>query len=349
MEKYILTGGPGVGKTTILNGLRTAGEITLDEAAREIISEQQRKEFGVLPWTDLAGFQRLTMGRQLQQEKEISLVKPPRIFQDRSLVDGIAYAEEGGVDSPRGIYQFIQQADYTKVFFLEQLPFYQQDGERKEDHELAKRIHDRLYQVYDRLGFDIVTVPICGSIKERVQFVLKEATSQKNREIERKYRVDHATVKNILQQYAVKHAGTDHEENTLYDFRDILKNSDCLFRIRKNNYQHLLTIKGPNKSADFTNKLEYNFSIPKPVSVVLDALLPEALSYSKCRENYHPLGDSRCTISMDYLPELGEFVEVEAASENQVLLWEKRLSLGEYHIQESYPALVRKHENANSD
>jgi len=348
MEKYILTGGPGVGKTTILNELGKSGEMTLSEAAREIIAEEQKKEPGILPWTNLAEFQKRTMQRQVQQEREAVQHKPTRIFQDRSLVDSIAYAEVGGINVPDGLYELVEQANYSRVFFLEQLPFYKQDKERKEDSELAQRIHQRLYQVYDRLGFDLVPVPVCNSIEERVQFVLREAHGERNREIERKYRVEHNQVKEMLSRYLVKHVGTDNEENTLYDFGNILKDLGCTFRIRQNNGEPILTLKGPTKSADFTNKPEYNFSIPKSVSTALDMLLPVAVTYSKRRENYRPLGDAKCTISFDYLLGVGEFVEIEAATENQVLLWEKRLGISEYLINKSYPALVKEHENANS-
>jgi len=354
MEKYIITGGPCVGKTGILKKLQEVGENTLDEVAREIIAEEKKKENGILPSTNLAAFQALTMQRQLKREKEISFTKPARIFQDRGLADSIAYREEAGLAVPDELYRLIEQANYTRIFFLEKLPFYIQDAERKESPELALRIHQRLYQVYDRLGFDIVTVPLGksaeekASIEERVQFILKEAQCKKNREIERKYRVDHAHVKAALQQYVVKHVGTDNEENTLYDFGDVLKDRGCVFRIRENNGEHLLTVKGPNGSPDMTNKLEYNLSISQLVSKAIQIILPESISYSKRRENYRPLGDARCTISLDQLPELGEFVEIEAATENQVLLWEKRLGIAGYAIKESYPQLVRNAKIANS-
>lgn len=341
MEKYIITGGPGVGKTTLLNELGKAGEITLSEVAREIIAEEQKKEKGILPWTNLAEFQKLTAQRQVHKEKSVGNGYN-RIFQDRSLVDSIAYAEEGRVAVPDGVYRLIEQANYTRIFYLEQLPFYAQDEERKEDVKLARKIHQKLYQVYDRLGFDIVTVPVCNSIEERVQFVLKEAHHKKNREIERKYRVVHSQVKETFERYIVKPVGTDNEKNTLYDFHDILKELDCTFRMRENNDEHILTLKGPNKGLNLANKLEYNFSISETVSKALDLVLPQSFSYSKRRENYRPLGDARCTISLDYLPQLGEFVEIEASTENQVWLWEKRLGIGEYAVNKSYPVLIKE-------
>ena len=146
----------------------------------------------------------------------------------------------------------------------------------------------------------------------------------------------------MLQQYAVNYIGTDDEKNTLYDFHEILKELGFVLRIRENNEKHILTIKGPSKSATFTHKKEYNFSIPKAVSKSLQMVLPAAISYNKRRENYKPLGDNKCTISLDYLPQLGEFVEIEAGTENQVSLWERRLGLAQNLIQESYPGMIRK-------
>ena len=354
MEKYIITGGPGTGKTEILKRLSKQGFATVPEVARQVIAEEQQKEKitssyqGILPWTNLALFQDLVIERQLQQEAGLHGKNHKRVFLDRGLADNPAFAEVGNVTIRQDIYDLIELANYQRVFYLEQLPFYAQDQERKEDADLAKRIHEQLYRVYDRLGFDIVTVPVCSSIEERVQFVLKGTQQEKNREIEKKYRINHDLVKEILGRYVVKYAGTDNEENKLYDFNGILKDAGCVFRIRENNGEHILTLKGPTKNADFTNKLEYNFPIPKMVSKTIDMILPESVSYSKRRENYHPLGDTRCTISLDYLHGLGEFVEIEAATENQVLLWEKRLQLTPYAIKESYPALVRKNENTDS-
>lgn len=347
MEKYILTGGPGVGKTTLLDRLADEGFTTLPEVARELIAEEQKKEGGILPWNDVALFEELVIGRQLQQEKKVQHHGNAKMFLDRSLVDPLAFAEVSNIIIRSDIYNLIEQASYTRVFYLERLPFYHQDKERKEDLDLAKKIHEQLYTIYDRLGFDIVTVPAV-SIEERVELILRETQAEKNREIEKKYRVEHDQVKKMLAQYAVKHDGVDVEENKLYDFYGLLKDAGCVFRIRENNGEHLVTFKGPNKSRDMTNKSEYNFSIPAGVSKSLQMILPESVSYSKRRENYRPLGDAHCIISLDSLPDLGEFVEIEAATENQVLLWEKRLQIAPYAITESYPQLVDDAQKTNS-
>src|SRR3989344_3919034 len=98
MEKYILTGGPGTGKTTMIQEFKRRGHHTFPEVARQIIAEEQAKEKGILPWTDLALFQELVVKRQAAQEKNVSTSK--KIFLDRALPYNLSYAESGNVAGP---------------------------------------------------------------------------------------------------------------------------------------------------------------------------------------------------------------------------------------------------------
>lgn len=355
MKKYILTGGPGVGKTKVLEVLAAQGHPVIPEVARIIISEEQQKEkdlsryHSVLPWTDLEQFQNLVLERQIQEEATLSdLINSHHSFLDRSCVDPLAYVDIGNVPIRKDIYQLIEQADYTKAFFLHRLPAYANDEQRKENAEDAVRLQDKIYEVYDRAGFDIVEVPLFAddeqeNIAKRVEFILHHTKDSPQTEIEKKYQVDHARVQKALSAYQVKDYGVDEECNRAYDIANLLTSHDCLLRIRTIGDEHMLTIKGPNQSSTVKQKFECNLIVPALVSYLAHKILPPDISYHKRRQTYNPLGDSSCTICLDYIPELGqEFVEIEAGSENQVLLWEKRLGLGEYAINKSYPALVKE-------
>ena len=48
----ILTGGPGAGKTTVLEGVAAEGYATMPEAGRNIIKAQQAVDGPALPWKD---------------------------------------------------------------------------------------------------------------------------------------------------------------------------------------------------------------------------------------------------------------------------------------------------------
>ena len=69
MKSYVLIGGPGVGKTTVLELLASRGYAITSETARMIIEEETRKESDVLPWKNLAKFQEVVAQKQFQIEK----------------------------------------------------------------------------------------------------------------------------------------------------------------------------------------------------------------------------------------------------------------------------------------
>jgi predicted ATPase len=67
---YIITGWGGVGKTTLLNGLRSLGFRTVDEDAREIIRHQMDVGGDVLPWGDKALYARLMLDASIRPVEE---------------------------------------------------------------------------------------------------------------------------------------------------------------------------------------------------------------------------------------------------------------------------------------
>lgn len=47
---YVITGGPGTGKTSLIEALERDGLKTIKEVARDIIKEQQQQGGEALPW-----------------------------------------------------------------------------------------------------------------------------------------------------------------------------------------------------------------------------------------------------------------------------------------------------------
>jgi len=174
-KKYVLTGGPCTGKTTILRGLEQRIYTVIPEVAREVIAEEKAKEKenpgyrGIFPHVNLYEFEKRIIDKQFEYEQKII---DEIVFLDRSLVDAVAYAELNGKNLGNDVYQRIRHAGYTKIFYLDQLPFYMQDRERKEHPRLARRIHEQIYKTYRQTGFDIVIVPPI-SIERRIEFILK--------------------------------------------------------------------------------------------------------------------------------------------------------------------------------
>jgi len=165
MSKYVLTGGPGVGKTTLLAALGASGYPLVPEAATQVIAEEQQQLRSVLPWTDFLGFQCRVYLRQFALETSVA---GDVIFCDRSFVDAFAYCSEQGVALPAALHPPWR---YDGVFLLAPLPTYEQTAVRVEDSVRALRLHDLIGRAYAACGYTPVVVPVC-SVAERVDFLL---------------------------------------------------------------------------------------------------------------------------------------------------------------------------------
>ena len=177
MKKIIITGGPCVGKTTTINLLKQPGVHVIDEVPRDIIAAELRKKEcdasydPIVPWTKLKEFQHLIIKEQLRHEATIP-DNTHTVILDRALGDIIGYCRVAGQSPPNELASLIKKAGYSTVIFLEQLPEYMTDAERKEDPVLAKKIHDEILNAYKELGFDVVVVPpFHKQEKERAEFV----------------------------------------------------------------------------------------------------------------------------------------------------------------------------------
>lgn len=167
-KKYVLTGGPGIGKTTLIELLALRGYAIVPEAARYVIEQEQAIDGDALPWKNNAKFQEKVMQRQLELEEDIG--EAETAFLDRGLVDGDGYSAHFGNTSPEGLAE-LGKGRYEKVFLLDQLPDYKNDESRLEDFEEARKIHQALEDAYIRFGYELIKVPVLPP-DERVEYIL---------------------------------------------------------------------------------------------------------------------------------------------------------------------------------
>jgi len=163
--KVVLTGGPCCGKTTIIKELKKRGHNILNEAAREILTENIEISYEEI--------QKKIFIRQLKKETEITEKTRDLIFLDRGHIDGIAYCQIklGYIPEPLKSFDFRNQ--YDLIFILDLLPF-EKDGLRIEkDKNEAKIIHDTIISAYQNFGYNIIIVPVMP-IKERVDYILEK-------------------------------------------------------------------------------------------------------------------------------------------------------------------------------
>jgi len=170
MKKYILTGGPGSGKSSIILELERLGMATIREAAEDVIKLQQAHG-NPEPWTD-QDFQTQIYKLQVQRERNI-LERNYPIFLDRGTIDGLAYAEFRNEDPPIGLRQDLINRNYNnKVFLIENLGNCQNTEVRKENLEEALILENLLEKTYKELGHKIIRIPP-ATLQERTNLILE--------------------------------------------------------------------------------------------------------------------------------------------------------------------------------
>jgi len=167
-RKYILTGGPGTGKSSIILALEKLGEYTIRESAEDYIKLRQAQGQPT-PWIE-SNFQLEILKLQRQRESRIPR-EIKRVFIDRGLADGLAYATPGS-ETYKEIERAAKQNRYDGIFSIENLGSTEKNGVRRENNEEALRLGRKLEDIYQTLGYKIIRVPAIG-INERTKLILK--------------------------------------------------------------------------------------------------------------------------------------------------------------------------------
>ncbi len=164
--RAVITGGPSVGKTSIIVELAQRGYKVVEEFATQII-----KEGTVLPWVDRMAFQEEVLRRQLKAEAHLINYRQ-NVFLDRGLFDGEAYYIYDQLEIPE-IFSKLNASVYSIAFLIEELPFFDQTDVRREDIEFTRALTKVLESCYDSRGVEVVRVPAMP-VKERTDFVIEQ-------------------------------------------------------------------------------------------------------------------------------------------------------------------------------
>ena len=169
---FVITGGPGVGKTTLLEQLQQRGYPCVPEVARNIIREQIARNGDALPWGNIPAYTRLMLTRSIDSYRE-NILKDEIIFFDRGIPDTLAYAHL----TRQPIFPELQQAtlDYrynAQIFILPPwVEIYHTDTERKQSYREAIDTYNIMSSTYESLGYTLTIVPKTTP-EERAEFIL---------------------------------------------------------------------------------------------------------------------------------------------------------------------------------
>lgn len=172
---FVLTGGPGSGKTTLISAMGKAGFHSTAEAGRAIIRNHAAIGGPALPWNDPALFAELMLSWEMRSHALASAQAGP-VFFDRGIPDIAGYLHVSGLPIPDHVEAAARAMRYNRKVFI--LPpwkeIFGKDSERKQDFPEAVRTHEAMVKVYTAFGYELVTVP-CLPAAERRRFVLAAA------------------------------------------------------------------------------------------------------------------------------------------------------------------------------
>jgi predicted ATPase len=173
MERYfVITGGPGSGKTTLVDALSVQGIRTMPEAGRAIIRHQVAIGGQALPWGDRRAFAEQMLAWEMRSWHEAADEEGAILF-DRGIPDILGYLTLGGIAIPKHIARAAKLFGYNPRVFVAPpwRAIYAQDAERKQSWIEAEATCDAVARAYSDFGYELVRLPLVP-VGERVRFVL---------------------------------------------------------------------------------------------------------------------------------------------------------------------------------
>ena len=170
---HVVTGGPGAGKTSLIEALARKGIAHSPEAGRAIIRDQMRIGGPALPWADRTAYAEQMLGWEMRAHQAASALPGP-VLMDRGLPDVIGYLTLCGLPVPAHALRAAEVFRYNRQVFL--APFWPEiyvgDAERRQHAAEAEATARVMAETYARLGYRTVDLPR-ADLETRVAFVLR--------------------------------------------------------------------------------------------------------------------------------------------------------------------------------
>lgn len=168
---FVVTGGPGAGKTSLITELARRGFHTIPESGRAIIREELGRGGNALPWADRTAFAAKMLERDLGAYRTAQALSGPVIF-DRGIPDILGYLALCGGPVPPQVAAAANAARYARRVFV--APYWDeiftQDDERRQSRAEAEATCNTMRETYAALGYEIMELPRMD-ITRRADFV----------------------------------------------------------------------------------------------------------------------------------------------------------------------------------
>jgi predicted ATPase len=171
-EIIVIIGGPGTGKTTIIDGLLERGHCCYPEISREITLEAKKQGIEQLFLENPLLFSELLLEGRKKQHKKALQEECKVVFIDRGIPDVLAYMHYIGDAYPAFFDEACREHKYSKIFILPPWEaIYESDDARYENYEQATLIYKHLKETYESYGYNLIEVPK-DTVDNRILFIL---------------------------------------------------------------------------------------------------------------------------------------------------------------------------------
>ncbi|WP_063725786.1 AAA family ATPase [Cryptosporangium arvum] len=162
MRRYILTGAPGCGKTTILHALAERGYSVVEEAAADVVAQQ--RALGVEAPEEDAGFVDAVIRLQHERQQQLPIDSGGVQLFDRSPICTLAFARYSGLPMTRAlrteVNRVVQSGIYQPlVFFVARWGPAGPTPPRRISEADAKRSEEIHRTAYESCGYELVDIP----------------------------------------------------------------------------------------------------------------------------------------------------------------------------------------------
>ena len=171
-EIVVIIGGPGTGKTAIINALSEIGYCCYPEISREVTMNAKAEGIDQLFLEKPLLFSEMLLEGRKKQYQEAVLEVEEIVFLDRGIPDVLAYMHYIGDEFPSHFEDACHEYRYHKIFLLPPWEeIYVSDEARYENFAQSKDLYSFLSKTYQNYGYQLIEVPR-DTVEKRIEFIL---------------------------------------------------------------------------------------------------------------------------------------------------------------------------------